>query len=103
MNPSSTPLGSAGQGDRPVARKIVVCWSLMPGVLKVPIRTSIERASRPASSASSRRAVASSASPSTSQVPAGASSTMRSTAARYWRTSVTRRLASTGTMATAPG
>jgi len=44
-----------------------VNWSLMPGVLKVPIRTSNERARRPASSSSSRRAVAWSASPSTSQ------------------------------------
>ena len=36
-------------------------------------------------------------------MPAGTSSTIRSTAARYWRTSVTRRSASTGTIVTAPG
>ena len=66
-----------------------MCWSLTPGVFHVPISRSQCAASSPASSASSRRAVASSDSSSLSRVPAGISSTMSSTAARYWRTSVT--------------
>ena len=60
-------------------------------------------ASSPASSASSRRAVASGSSPSWSRVPAGISSTRASTAARYWRTSVTVPSSWTGTTVTAPG
>ena len=39
----------------------------------------------------------------TSQVPAGTSSIIRSTAALYWRTNDTLRSASTGTIVTAPG
>ena len=55
---------------------MVVCWSLIPGVLKVPIRTlhrlgAAGRPLRPARAGPWPRR----ASPSTSQVPAGASST----------------------------
>ena len=57
----------------------------------------------PTSSSSSRRAVVSGGSPSTSRVPAGISSSSRSTAPRYWRTRRTVSCSVTGTTATAPG
>ena len=60
-----------------------------PGVLAVRTSSSSRSAARPTSSASSRRAVSSDGSPSTSQVPAGISSSHRSTAGRYWRTRTT--------------
>ena len=47
--------------------------------------------------------MSSGASPALSRVPAGISSTMVSTAARYWRTSVTVPSSCTGTTVTAPG
>ena len=47
-----------------------VCWSLMPGVFKVPIKQVPGAASRPASWANSRRAVASGGSTALSRVPA---------------------------------
>ncbi len=81
----------------------MVCWSLTPGVFHVPIRNSQRAASSPASSASSRRAVASGGSSPLSRVPAGSSRTRASTAARYWRTSDTVPSSWTGTTVTAPG
>src|SRR5437763_3256877 len=58
----------------------------------------------PISSTSSRRAVCSGGSPSTSRLPAGISNSSVSIAARYWRTSSTASPCSmTGTTETAPG
>src|ERR1039458_7655609 len=57
----------------------------------------------PTSSSSSRRAVISGASPSTSRVPAGISRRTRFTGPRYWRTRRTVSRSVTGTTATAPG
>jgi hypothetical protein len=60
-------------------------------------------ARRPASSTSSRDAVSSVGSPSTSRRPAGISQMSASSATRYWRTSVMVPSSCQGTTATAPG
>src|SRR5665213_1095118 len=82
---------------------MLVYSSQKPGVMAVRVRRSNRSAAKPTSSASSRLAVSSKGSPSTSHVPAGISSSHRSTAGRYWRHSTTVRASVTATTATAPG
>ena len=71
------------------------------------MRKVIVPARNPTSSTSSRWAVSSGSSPSTSRMPAGSSTMERSSAGRYWSTSTTDACPSgsksSGTTATAPG
>ena len=81
--------------------------SVIPAAFSKAVSSSTRPAARPHSSASSRRAVSAGSSPSTSRIPAGISSSSRSRAGRYWRTSTTTGLPSasnrSGTTPTAPG
>ena len=82
---------SANASDSPVARKTWQTSSVKPGEVKNVCRCSHSEAALPISSASSRLAVSSGSSPSTSSLPAGSSSRSGTpTASRGWRTSQIR-------------
>lgn len=89
-------------GHSPVARKTRMLSSLNPGDDTISTSTDQFSAASPASSCSSRAAVRTGSSPSTSSRPAGSSQSRRPTGCRYWYTIATRSRSSSATTATAP-
>src|SRR5699024_9191800 len=99
----TNPFSSSGTFDRSRARKTWMRSSEKPGLGKKEGSSCQVRAHHPASSTSSRCAVAKGVSPSTSRMPAGSSHSGCSVACRYWRCSRTLPHSSRASAAAAPG